>query len=76
MNQTLKKFWEIEEDVVGFKKETVLEKFENDVRFNEDEKRYEVRLPFIEKYEILNDNLLNSKRRISPAAEVKNSFVS
>ena len=64
MNQTLKKFWEIEEDVVGFKKETVLEKFENDVRFNEDEKRYEVRLPFIEKYEILNDNLLNSKRRM------------
>lgn len=64
MNQILKKFWEIEENVVGFNKETVLEKFENDIRFNKVEKRYEVRLPFIEKYEILNDNLLSSKRRM------------
>ena len=59
----MKKFLEIEK-VVGFNKETVLENFEKKIRFDEGKKRYELRLPFIEKHEIMNDNSLNSKRRM------------
>jgi len=38
--------------------------FEADIKFDENVHRYEVRLPFLEKYELLNDNLENSKRRM------------
>jgi len=64
MNTTLKKFWEIEEVGVEAKQQPVLEKFEADIKFDENVHRYEVRLPFLEKYELLNDNLENSKRRM------------
>jgi len=71
MNTTLKKFWEIEEVGVETKQEPVLEKFEADIKFDENVQRYKVRLPFLEKYELLNDNLENSKRRTSSKIQVK-----
>lgn len=65
-NETLKKFWDTEniKESVPNENQTVYEKFETEIKFNEDVKRYEVNLPFIEKYEILNDNFENSKRRL------------
>ncbi|XP_066929877.1 uncharacterized protein [Clytia hemisphaerica] len=64
VDSTLKKFWEIEE--VGrteSPKEVVLQEFESKIKFEQD--RYEVQLPFIEKHEILKDNLYNSTRRMN-----------
>ena len=64
IDSTLRKFWEVEE--VGRTenpKEIVLQEFESKIKFEQD--RYEVQLPFIEKHEILKDNLYNSTRRMS-----------
>uniref|UniRef100_A0A7M5XLH7 Peptidase aspartic putative domain-containing protein n=1 Tax=Clytia hemisphaerica TaxID=252671 RepID=A0A7M5XLH7_9CNID len=64
VDSTLRKFWEIEE--VGrteSPKEVVLQEFESKIKF--EQARYEVQLPFIEKHEILKDNLYNSTRRMN-----------
>ena len=51
LQKTLDKFWEFEEIKENKEeKRTVLEKFENDISFNEKESRYEVSLPFLEKF--------------------------
>ena len=51
--KTLDKFWEFEEiKEIKEEKRTVLEKFENDISFNEKESKYEVSLPFLEKFDL------------------------
>ena len=64
IDSTLKKFWKIEETgITKNPNETVLHEFESKIKFEEN--RYEVELPFIEKHDVLNDNLNNSTRRMS-----------
>ena len=64
LQKTLNKFWDCENIPDSDEKSIVIEKFEKDISFNKEEKRYEVSLPFIEQYEILNDNYNTCKRRL------------
>ncbi|XP_066929853.1 uncharacterized protein [Clytia hemisphaerica] len=66
LQKTLNKFWDCEnvQESNDEIKSTAIENFENDISFNDEAKRYKVSLPFLEQYEILNDNFETSKRRL------------
>ncbi|XP_066911768.1 uncharacterized protein [Clytia hemisphaerica] len=66
LQKTLNKFWDSEnvQESIDEIKSAAIENFENDISFNEEAKRYEVSLPFLEQYEILNNNYENSKHRL------------
>ena len=68
-DEMFKQFWEIEnigiqENDLSIKNSTVLEKFQSEIQFNEQSKRYVVKLPVEEKHELLADNFYLSKQRL------------
>ena len=64
LQNTLNKFWDLESLGISPEEHDVVHQFKADVKFN-DEGRYEVKLPFKESHEHLNDNFITSKNRLN-----------